>query len=117
MTNIGIKSQQLSNIRAALLDTAQNNSLEPKKTKNFGNQIAIQGLLNSDCRDQSDPTSCPNTWKYMDSSDGYAWKADSDLTGACGTKNVPSLSSHHFLNLQYLKHVLLPLTIISFFPK
>ena len=35
MTNIGIKSQQLSNIRAALLETAQNNSLEEKKTENF----------------------------------------------------------------------------------
>ena len=54
-------------------------------------------LLNSDCRDQSDPTSCPNTWKYLDSSDGYAWKADSYLKVACGTKNVPNLSLHRFL--------------------
>ena len=57
-------------------------------------------LLNSDCRDQPDPTSCPNRWKYMDSSDGYAWKADSDLKVACGTKNVPNLSSHHFLSFK-----------------
>ena len=69
-------------------------------------------LLNSDCRDQSDPTSCPNTWKYLDSSDGYAWKADSDLRVACGTKNVPNISSH-----QFLKRVILLLKNISLFPK
>ena len=46
-------------------------------------------LLNSNCRDQSDPTSCPNTWKYPDSNDGYAWKADTDLRVACGNKIFP----------------------------
>ena len=39
MTNIGIKSSQLSDIRATLLDNSKNNTLEPKKTENFGNQI------------------------------------------------------------------------------
>ena len=39
MTNIGIKSSQLSDIRAALLDSSKNNTLEPKQTENFGNQI------------------------------------------------------------------------------
>ena len=57
-------------------------------------------LLNSDCRDQSVPTSCPNTWKYLDSSDGYAWKADSDLKVACGKENARDLSSHQFLILE-----------------
>ena len=49
MTNIGIKSQQLSNIRAALLETAKNNSLEPKQTENFGNQIkdALDSVANA----------------------------------------------------------------------
>ena len=47
-------------------------------------------LLNSDCRDQSDPTSCPNTWKYLDSSDGYAWKVDSDLKVVCGKEMFQS---------------------------
>ena len=35
MTNIGIKSTQLSNIRAALLENAQNSKLEPKQTENY----------------------------------------------------------------------------------
>ena len=39
MTNIGIKSSQLSDIRAALLESSKNNTLEPKQTENFGNQI------------------------------------------------------------------------------
>ena len=39
MTNIGIKSSQLSDIRAALLDSSKNNTLEPRKNENFGNQI------------------------------------------------------------------------------
>ena len=39
MTNIGIKSNQLSNIRAALLDNAQNNKLEPKQKKILGNKL------------------------------------------------------------------------------
>ena len=49
MTNIGIKSNQLSNIRAALLDNAQNNKLEPKQTENFGKQIkdALDNVANA----------------------------------------------------------------------
>ena len=39
MTNLGIKSSQLSDIRAALLDSSKNNTLEPRKNENFGNQI------------------------------------------------------------------------------
>ena len=46
MTNIGIKSQQLSNIRAALLETAKNNSLEPKQNDNFGNQWVFNKPFN-----------------------------------------------------------------------
>ena len=38
MTNIGIKSSQLSDIRAALLESSKNTTLEPKQTANFGNQ-------------------------------------------------------------------------------
>ena len=49
MTNIGIKSNQLSNIRAALLDNAQNNKLEPKQTENFSKQIkdALDSVANA----------------------------------------------------------------------
>ena len=49
MTNIGIKSTQLSNIRAALLENAQNSKLEPKQTENFSNQIkdALENVANA----------------------------------------------------------------------
>ena len=39
MTNIGMKSSQLTDIRSALLETSKNNSLKPKSDENFGNQI------------------------------------------------------------------------------
>ena len=49
MTNIGIKSTQLSNIRAALLENAQNSKLEQKQTENFSNQIkdALDNVANA----------------------------------------------------------------------
>ena len=49
MTNIGIKSSQLSDIRAALLKSSKDNTLEPKQTENFGNQIkdALDSVANA----------------------------------------------------------------------
>ena len=44
MTNLGIKSSQLSDIRAALLDSSKNNTLEPRKNENFGNHTCFLHL-------------------------------------------------------------------------
>ena len=41
MTNIGIKSSQLTDLRSALLETSKNNTLEPKSNEGFGNQTLI----------------------------------------------------------------------------
>ena len=49
MTNIGIKSSQLTDIRSALLETSKNNTLEPKSNDGFGNQIkdALDSVANA----------------------------------------------------------------------
>ena len=89
MTNIGIKSQQLSNIRAALLDTAQNNSLEPKKTKNFGNQIkdALDNVANAQ-----------NTSKTL--AQNYELGKEHDLTKVMVSQNISSLAFQMTLNVR-----------------
>ena len=49
MTNIGIKSSQLSDIRSALLEASKNNTFKPKSDENFGNQIkdALDSVANA----------------------------------------------------------------------
>ena len=89
MTNIGIKSQQLSNIRAALLETAQNNSLEPKKTENFGNQIkdALDSVANAQ-----------ETSKML--SQNYELGKEHDLTKVMVSQNISSLAFQMTLNVR-----------------
>jgi flagellar hook-basal body complex protein FliE len=89
MTNIGIKSQQLSNIRAALLETAQNNSLESKKTENFGNQIkdALDNVANAQ-----------ETSKTL--TQNYELGKEHDLTKVMVSQNISSLAFQMTLNVR-----------------
>jgi flagellar hook-basal body complex protein FliE len=89
MTNIGIKSQQLSNIRAALLETAKNNSLEPKQNENFGNQIkdALDSVANAQ-----------ETSKML--SQNYELGKEHDLTKVMVSQNISSLAFQMTLNVR-----------------
>ena len=89
MTNIGIKSQQLSNIRAALLETAKNNSLEPKQNENFGNQIkdALDSVANAQ-----------ETSKAL--SQNYELGKEHDLTKVMVSQNISSLAFQMTLNVR-----------------
>ena len=89
MTNIGIKSQQLSNIRTALLETAKNNSLEPKQNENFGNQIkdALDSVANAQ-----------ETSKKL--SQNYELGKEHDLTKVMVSQNISSLAFQMTLNVR-----------------
>ena len=89
MTNIGIKSQQLSNIRAALLETAKNNSLEPKQNENFGNQIkdALDNVANAQ-----------ETSKIL--TQNYELGKEHDLTKVMVSQNISSLAFQMTLNVR-----------------
>ena len=89
MTNIGIKSQQLSNIRAALLEIAKNNSLEPKQNENFGNQIkdALDSVANAQ-----------ETSKTL--TQNYELGKEHDLTKVMVSQNISSLAFQMTLNVR-----------------
>ena len=89
MTNIGIKSQQLSNIRAALLETVKNNSLEPKQNVNFGNQIkdALDSVANAQ---ETSKTLAQN----------YELGKEHDLTKVMVSQNISSLAFQMTLNVR-----------------
>ena len=89
MTNIGIKSNQLSNIRAALLDNAQNNKLEPKQTENFSKQIkdALDSVANAQ-----------NTSKNL--AQNYELGKEHDLTKVMVSQNISSLAFQMTLNVR-----------------
>ena len=89
MTNIGIKSTQLSNIRAALLENVQNSKLEPKQTENFGNQIkdALDNVANAQ-----------NTSKTL--AQNYELGKEHDLTKVMVSQNISSLAFQMTLNVR-----------------
>tara|TARA_B100000683_G_scaffold64413_1_gene62825 strand:- start:1157 stop:1474 length:318 start_codon:yes stop_codon:yes gene_type:complete len=89
MTNIGIKSSQLSDIRAALLESSKNNTLEPKQTENFGNQIkdALDSVANA--RENS-KTLAQN----------YELGKEHDLTKVMVSQNISSLAFQMTLNVR-----------------
>ena len=89
MTNIGIKSNQLSNIRAALLDNAKNNKLEPKQTENFSKQIkdALDSVANAQ-----------NTSKNL--AQNYELGKEHDLTKVMVSQNISSLAFQMTLNVR-----------------
>jgi flagellar hook-basal body complex protein FliE len=89
MTNIGIKSTQLSNIRATLLDSMQNNSLEPKNNNDFGNTIknALDGVANAQ-----------ENSKVL--SQNYELGKEHDLTKVMVSQNISSLAFQMTLNVR-----------------
>ena len=89
MTNIGIKSTQLSNIRAALLENVQNSKLEPKQTENFSNQIkdALDNVANAQ-----------NTSKTL--AQNYELGKEHDLTKVMVSQNISSLAFQMTLNVR-----------------
>ena len=89
MTNIGIKSTQLSNIRAALLENAQNSKLEQKQTENFGKQIkdALDNVANAQ-----------NTSKTL--AQNYELGKEHDLTKVMVSQNISSLAFQMTLNVR-----------------
>ena len=89
MTNIGIKSSQLSNIRSALLEASKNNNLEPKSDKNFGNQI--KGALDSVANAQENS-------KIL--AQNFELGKEHDLTKVMVSQNISSLAFQMTLNVR-----------------
>ena len=89
MTNIGIKSSQLSDIRAALLESSKNNILEPKETENFSNQIkdALDSVANAQ---ENSKTLAQN----------YELGKEHDLTKVMVSQNISSLAFQMTLNVR-----------------
>ena len=89
MTNIGIKSSQLSDIRAALLESSKNSTLEPKQTENFGNQIkdALDSVANAQ---ENSKTLAQN----------YELGKEHDLTKVMVSQNISSLAFQMTLNVR-----------------
>ena len=89
MTNVGIKSSQLSDIRAALLESSKNNTLEPKQTENFGNQIkdALDSVANAQ-----------ENSKIL--SQNYELGKEHDLTKVMVSQNISSLAFQMTLNVR-----------------
>ena len=89
MTNIGIKSSQLSDIRAALLDSSKNNTLETKQTENCGNQIkdALDSVSNAQ---ENSKTLAQN----------YELGKEHDLTKVMVSQNISSLAFQMTLNVR-----------------
>jgi len=89
MTNIGIKSSQLSDIRATLLESSQKNTLEPQNTENFGNQIkdALDSVANAQ---ESSKVLAQN----------YELGKEHDLTKVMVSQNISSLAFQMTLNVR-----------------
>ena len=89
MTNIGIKSSQLSDIRAALIESSKNNTLEPKQTENFGNQIkdALDSVANAQ-----------ENSKIL--AQNYELGKEHDLTKVMVSQNISSLAFQMTLNVR-----------------
>jgi len=89
MTNIGIKSSQLSDIRAALLDASKSNTLEPKTNDDFGSQI--KGALDSVANAQENS-------KVL--AQNYELGKEHDLTKVMVSQNISSLAFQMTLNVR-----------------
>ena len=89
MTNIGIKSSQLSDIRSALLETSKNNTLKPKSDENFGHQIkdALDSVANAQ---ENSKTLAQN----------FELGKEHDLTKVMVSQNISSLAFQMTLNVR-----------------
>jgi flagellar hook-basal body complex protein FliE len=89
MTNIGIKSSQLSDIRSALLETSKNSTLKPKSDENFGNQI--KDALDSVATAQENSKSLAQNFELG---------KEHDLTKVMVSQNISSLAFQMTLNVR-----------------
>jgi len=89
MTNIGIKSSQLSAIRSSLLEISKNNSLDPKTKEDFGNQI--KGALDSVANAQENSKALAQN---------YELGKEHDLTKVMVSQNISSLAFQMTLNVR-----------------
>jgi flagellar hook-basal body complex protein FliE len=89
MTNIGIKSSQLSDIRSALLEASKNNTLKPKSDENFGNQIkdALDSVANAQ-----------ENSKIL--AQNFDLGKEHDLTKVMVSQNISSLAFQMTLNVR-----------------
>jgi flagellar hook-basal body complex protein FliE len=89
MTNIGIKSSQLSDIRSALLEASKNNTFKPKSDENFGNQIknALDSVANAQ---ENSKTLAQN----------FELGKEHDLTKVMVSQNISSLAFQMTLNVR-----------------
>ena len=90
MSNLGIKSSELSAIRSALLETSKNNSLDPTKPKEeFGNQL--KGALDSVANAQENSKTLAQN---------YELGKEHDLTKVMVSQNISSLAFQMTLNVR-----------------
>ena len=89
MSNLGIKSSELSAIRSVLLETSKNNSLDPKPKEEFGNQI--KGALESVANAQESSKAL---------SQNYELGKEHDLTKVMVSQNISSLAFQMTLNVR-----------------
>ena len=89
MTNIGIKSSQLSDIRSALLEASKNNTLKPKSDENFGNQI--RDALDSVASAQENSKTLAQNFELG---------KEHDLTKVMVSQNISSLAFQMTLNVR-----------------
>jgi flagellar hook-basal body complex protein FliE len=89
MTNIGIKSSQLSDIRSALLEASKNNTLKPKSDENFSNQIkdALDSVANAQ-----------ENSKIL--AQNFELGKEHDLTKVMVSQNISSLAFQMTLNVR-----------------
>jgi flagellar hook-basal body complex protein FliE len=89
MTNIGIKSSQLSDIRSTLLEASKNNTLEPKSDENFSSQIknALDSVANAQ---ENSKTLAQN----------FELGKEHDLTKVMVSQNISSLAFQMTLNVR-----------------
>ena len=89
MTNIGIKSSQLSDIRSALLEASKNNTLKLKSDENFGHQIkdALDSVANAQ---ENSKTLAQN----------FELGKEHDLTKVMVSQNISSLAFQMTLNVR-----------------
>ena len=89
MSNLGIKSSQLTAIRSALLETSKNNSLDPKPKEEFGNQL--KGALESVASAQENSKALAQN---------YELGKEHDLTKVMVSQNISSLAFQMTLNVR-----------------
>ena len=89
MTNLGIKSSQLSAIRSELLESIQNSPLKPEADNKFGDQM--KGAIDSVAKAQQTSATLAQNFELG---------KEEDLTKVMVSQNVSSLAFQMTLNVR-----------------